>query len=117
MKPLRLRLQEARKRLGIPWEILERDYLLSWILAGITHVELQSNCLSFSGKITILSKLKRLFFHSSKRQATHDLFAEYEREDHDRNKQYGSGRSEPSPVYLHGAPETGDRHGHRLRVS
>ena len=25
MKPLRARLQEARARLGIPWEILERD--------------------------------------------------------------------------------------------
>ncbi|MBI2371192.1 MAG: hypothetical protein HYV08_13340 [Deltaproteobacteria bacterium] len=30
MKPLRTRLQEARKRLGLPWELLERDYLLSW---------------------------------------------------------------------------------------
>lgn len=27
MKPLRLRLQEARKTLGVPWEVLERDYL------------------------------------------------------------------------------------------
>lgn len=24
-----------RKRLGTPWEVLERDYLLSWLLAGI----------------------------------------------------------------------------------
>jgi uncharacterized protein len=39
MKPLRARLQEARKRLGIPWEVLERDYLLSWILAGIGRVD------------------------------------------------------------------------------
>jgi predicted nucleotidyltransferase component of viral defense system len=39
VKPLRTRLQEARKRLGIPWEALERDYLLSWILAGIGEVE------------------------------------------------------------------------------
>ena len=29
MKPLRTRLQEARRRLGIPWEVLERDYLYS----------------------------------------------------------------------------------------
>lgn len=29
MKPLHNRLQEARKRLGIPWEVLERDYVLS----------------------------------------------------------------------------------------
>lgn len=39
MKPPRTRPQEARKQLGIPWEVLERDYLLSWILAGIGQVE------------------------------------------------------------------------------
>jgi len=33
MKPLRNRLQEARKRLGIPWEVLERDYDL-WRVFG-----------------------------------------------------------------------------------
>ena len=38
MKPLRTRLQEALRRLGIPWEVLERDYLLSWVLAGIGEV-------------------------------------------------------------------------------
>ena len=38
MRPLRTRLQEARQRLGIPWEILERDYLLSWVLVGIGQV-------------------------------------------------------------------------------
>ncbi|MEP0813657.1 MAG: nucleotidyl transferase AbiEii/AbiGii toxin family protein [bacterium] len=49
MKPLRTRLQEARKRLGLPWEILERDYLLSWILAGIGHVESLRDTLVFKG--------------------------------------------------------------------
>ena len=39
MKPLRTRLQEARKRLGLPWDVLERDYLLSWMLAGISQVD------------------------------------------------------------------------------
>ena len=39
MRPLRTRLQGARKRLGLPWEVLERDYLLSWVLAGIGHVD------------------------------------------------------------------------------
>lgn len=29
MRPLRTRLLEARRRLGIPWEVLERDYVLS----------------------------------------------------------------------------------------
>jgi len=38
MKPLHTRLQDARRRLGIPWEVLERDYLLSWVLAGIGEV-------------------------------------------------------------------------------
>ncbi len=37
MKPLRTRLQEMRQRSGLPWEVLERDYLLSWILAGISR--------------------------------------------------------------------------------
>jgi len=39
MKPLRTRLQLARERLGLPWEVLERDYVLSWVLAGISRVE------------------------------------------------------------------------------
>lgn len=49
MKPLRLRLQEARKRLGLPWEVLERDYLLSWILAGISQVPILRDTLVFKG--------------------------------------------------------------------
>ncbi len=28
MRPLRIRLEEARKRTGLPWEILEKDYIL-----------------------------------------------------------------------------------------
>jgi len=58
MKPLRVRLQEARKRLGTPWEILERDYLLSWILAGITHVESLRDTLVFKGG----TALKKCYF-------------------------------------------------------
>jgi predicted nucleotidyltransferase component of viral defense system len=49
MKPLRLRLEEARKQLGIPWEVLERDYLLSWILAGIGETATLRNTLVFKG--------------------------------------------------------------------
>lgn len=49
MKPLRLRLQEARKRLGVPWEVLERDYLLSWVLAGISREESLRDGLVFKG--------------------------------------------------------------------
>jgi predicted nucleotidyltransferase component of viral defense system len=49
MKPLRTRLQEARKRLGLPWDVLERDYLLSWMLAGISRVDALREALVFKG--------------------------------------------------------------------
>ena len=49
MRPLRTRLQEARRRLGIPWEALERDYLLSWILAGISRAPVLRDTLVFKG--------------------------------------------------------------------
>ena len=49
MRPLRTRLQEARRRLGIPWEALERDYLLSWILAGISQAPVLRDTLVFKG--------------------------------------------------------------------
>jgi predicted nucleotidyltransferase component of viral defense system len=58
MKPLRNRLQEARKRSGIPWEILERDYVLSWLLAGISQVEALHDTLIFKGG----TALKKCFF-------------------------------------------------------
>ena len=38
MEPLRPRLEEVRQHLGTRWEVLERDYLLSWMLAGIDAV-------------------------------------------------------------------------------
>ena len=49
MRPLRTRLQEARGRLGIPWEVLERDYLLSWVLAGISQTQVLQDTLVFKG--------------------------------------------------------------------
>jgi len=58
MRPLRTRLQEARKRLGIPWEVLERDYLLSWILAGIGQVDSLRDTLVFKGG----TALKKCYF-------------------------------------------------------
>src|SRR5207247_8156744 len=58
MKPLHTRLQEARKRLGIPWEILDRDYLLSWILAGIAQVDSLRDKLVFKGG----TALKKCYF-------------------------------------------------------
>jgi len=58
MRPLRNRLQEARKRLGLPWEILERDYVLSWLLAGVGQVEALRDTLVFKGG----TALKKCFF-------------------------------------------------------
>lgn len=58
MKPLRIRLQEARRRLGLPWEVLERDYLLSWVLAGISQVESLRDTLVFKGG----TALKKCYF-------------------------------------------------------
>lgn len=58
MKPLRNRLQEARARLGIPWELLERDYLLSWVLAGIGRLDALRDTLIFKGG----TALKKCYF-------------------------------------------------------
>lgn len=58
MKPLRARLQEARERLRLPWEALERDYLLSWILAGISRVAALREALVFKGG----TALKKCYF-------------------------------------------------------
>ncbi len=60
MKPLRIRLEEARARLGIPWEVLERDYILSWVLAGITKVDALRESLAFKGG----TALKKCYFGS-----------------------------------------------------
>jgi len=49
MKPLRTRLEEARKQLSVPWDVLERDYVLSWILAGIGQIETLRDTLVFKG--------------------------------------------------------------------
>ena len=49
MIPLRTRLQEARRRLALPWEALERDYLLSWGLTGISQMPTLRDMLVFKG--------------------------------------------------------------------
>jgi len=58
VRPLRARLQEARRDLGLPWEVLERDYLLSWILAGIGQVPSLRGSLVFKGG----TALKKCYF-------------------------------------------------------
>ncbi len=58
MRALRTSLQEARQQRGIPWEILERDYLLSWVLTGIGQVpELRDTLVCKGG-----TALKKCYF-------------------------------------------------------
>lgn len=58
MKPLRMRLEEERKRTQVPWEVIERDYLLSWVLQGIYSSENLSSKLIFKGG----TALKKCYF-------------------------------------------------------
>ena len=58
MRPLRTRLEDIRRRLGIRWEVLERDYLLSWVLAGIDAVPELRRSLVFKGG----TALKKCYF-------------------------------------------------------
>jgi predicted nucleotidyltransferase component of viral defense system len=58
MRPLRTRLEQARKDTGMAWAVLERDYLLSWILAAIGHHETLREALVFKGG----TALKKCYF-------------------------------------------------------
>ncbi|MEW6666277.1 MAG: nucleotidyl transferase AbiEii/AbiGii toxin family protein [Thermodesulfobacteriota bacterium] len=44
--------------MGVPWEILERDYVLSWLLAGVSQVDALRDTLVFKGG----TALKKCFF-------------------------------------------------------
>jgi len=58
MKPIRKRLEEARRDAGLSWEIIEKDYILSWVLVGIAaNIKLQ-NKLIFKGG----TALKKCYF-------------------------------------------------------
>jgi predicted nucleotidyltransferase component of viral defense system len=58
IKSLKIRLLEERDRFKLPWEVLERDYLLSWILAGIERVDILRKALVFKGG----TALKKCYF-------------------------------------------------------
>ena len=58
MRPLRLRIQDAVKREGIPQPIIEKDYALSYILAGVASHPALEDALVFKGG----TALKKLFF-------------------------------------------------------
>ena len=58
MRPLRTRLLEARQRTGHLSQVVERDYLLSWILAGISRTPALAGSLVFKGG----TALKKCYF-------------------------------------------------------
>jgi len=58
MRPLRRRLEEVRKNTGLSWETIERDYILSWVLAGTGVNEKLHKALIFKGG----TALKKCYF-------------------------------------------------------
>lgn len=58
MISLRKTLEAERKRLQVPWNVLEQDYLLSWVLWGINSVPELKNTLVFKGG----TALKKSYF-------------------------------------------------------
>ena len=58
MRPLQTRLQEACSHTGLQMQAIEKDYLLSWILAGISRVPALSDSLVFKGG----TALKKCYF-------------------------------------------------------
>lgn len=58
MRPLRTRLEVARDQADVPWEVIERDYLLSWILAGVAATDPLRDSLVFKGG----TALKKSYF-------------------------------------------------------
>ena len=49
VKPLRSRIQEIYQSTDIPWYVIERDYLQSWILVGLSQMPLLLDTLVFKG--------------------------------------------------------------------
>ena len=60
MRALGRCLQKARQHLGIPWGILERDYLPLLVLAGISQVSMLCDTLVCKGG----SALKECYFEN-----------------------------------------------------
>lgn len=58
MQSIRTKLLMAREKTGLPWEVVERDYLLSWILYGISQNSLLYQTLIFKGG----TALKKCYF-------------------------------------------------------
>ena len=58
IKTLYNRLLRLREKKNVQWELLEQDYLLSWVLAGISQVEELKSNLIFKGG----TALKKTYF-------------------------------------------------------
>ncbi|NQY73614.1 MAG: nucleotidyl transferase AbiEii/AbiGii toxin family protein [Candidatus Margulisbacteria bacterium] len=58
MSSLHTYLQGKRKELEVNWDVLEKDYILSWILTGISKVNLLNKTLIFKGG----TALKKCYF-------------------------------------------------------
>ena len=57
MRPLRLRIRAVSQRQGTPQQVIEKDYVLSYILAGISSHSRLQDVLVFKGG----TALKKLF--------------------------------------------------------
>ena len=56
MKPIRKRLEEARRDTGLSWEIVEKDYILSWVKGvQVILISFLFHCLVVRFLILILS--------------------------------------------------------------
>lgn len=40
-------LEKERTRLGVPWEVVEKDYVISWIIYGLSSTPFLKECLVF----------------------------------------------------------------------
>ena len=58
MRPLRNRLRETWRQRALPSYVIERDYLLSWVLAGISAAPELRETLVFKGG----TALKKCYF-------------------------------------------------------
>ncbi len=58
MKPLKIKIQTECKQKSVPQHVVEKDYALSYILAGIAKQDLLSTTLIFKGG----TALKKIFF-------------------------------------------------------
>ena len=58
MRPLRLRIQEAARQYGVPQNLIEKDYALSYALAGLAFHPDLADTLLFKGG----TALKKVFF-------------------------------------------------------